>query len=76
LNVLIYFVFIILFLILYISDISAISPIFSRTTIQDKTDDVIVLNQNLTNDSELSKIKSLVNIETTSVSSIKQNVIT
>ena len=53
-----------------------ISPIFSRTIIQDKTDDVIVLNQNLTDDSELSKIKSLINIETTSVSSIKQNVIT
>ncbi|HEU5173088.1 MAG TPA: hypothetical protein VFT83_06110 [Nitrososphaeraceae archaeon] len=61
---------------MYISDISAISAIFSRTIIQDKTDDVVVLNQNLTDDSELSKIKPLVNIETTSVSSIKQNVIT
>jgi len=53
----------------YISDIYASSPIFSRIIIQDKTDDVIVLNQNLTDDSELSKIKSLVNIETTAISS-------
>ncbi|MGB9168077.1 MAG: hypothetical protein WCB31_04025, partial [Nitrososphaeraceae archaeon] len=53
----------------YISDIYAISPTFSRTTIQDKTSDVTVLYENLTDDSELSRIKSLVNIETTSISS-------
>ena len=51
------------------SDIYAISPTFSRTIIQDKTSDVTVLNENLTDDSELSRIKSLVNIETTSISS-------
>ena len=45
----------------YISDIYAISPTFSRTIIQDKTSDVTVLDENLTDDSELSRIKSLVN---------------
>ena len=53
----------------YTSDIYAISPTFSRTIIQDKTSDVTVLDENLTDDSELSRIKSLVNIETASISS-------
>lgn len=64
--VIFFFLFVFVF---YIPHIYAISPSFSRTITQDRTDDVMVLQENLANDTELPSIKSLVNVETTSVSS-------
>jgi len=53
----------------YASDIYAVSPTFSKTITQDRTNDVTVLYENLTDVNDLSRIKSLVNIETSSISS-------